>query len=388
IVRLINQLVKRRGDRLHPAALACLLALRIKQVELDKDAEIQHKKRQEERHKKRIVNLSKMEKKRAKKLKEVERELLETEAQESELARRKQLTEVTKTVFHIYFRLLKTAPRSGLLAAALDGLAKFTHVINLEYYSDLVAILSRLLKDELIGHRERLLCVRTVLAVLSGAGDALNVDPVHFHNHLYANTLQVHAGASHGDASIIVEAIWQLCARARRVSAAVLRAFSKRLATAALQLQHNGALAALALVHHLTQQSKALSSLFETDETVGSGRFEPTSPSPEHCNAHSATAYEVCVLRRHYHPTVRNAAASLLARGSWPSELNKLTPMQIFANYDGSQMSFKPSVPPPKPNTQPGKIKSTHAWAQTDLKTHCQDVEEAVEMALKENIVR
>lgn len=61
---------------------------------------------------------------RAKKLKEVEHELLETQAQESELSRRKHLTEVTKTVFHIYFRLLKTAPRSKLLAAALGGLAK------------------------------------------------------------------------------------------------------------------------------------------------------------------------------------------------------------------------------------------------------------------------
>lgn len=54
----------------------------------------------------------------------MERELLETEAQESEMARRRQLSEVTRTVFHIYFRLLKAAPRSGLLAAALNGLAK------------------------------------------------------------------------------------------------------------------------------------------------------------------------------------------------------------------------------------------------------------------------
>ncbi|XP_045779458.1 nucleolar complex protein 3 homolog isoform X1 [Maniola jurtina] len=388
IVRLINQLVKRRGDRLDPAALDCLLSLRIQDVELNKQADIQHKKRQEEKHKKRIVNLSKKEKKRAKKLKEVERELLETEAQENEASRKKQLTEVTKTVFHIYFRLLKTAPRSRLLAAALNGLAKFTHVINLEYYSDLVAILSRLLKDELIGHRERLLCVRTVLAVLSGAGDVLNVDPVHFHNHLYANTLHVHAGATHGDASIIVEAIWALCGRARRVSPAVLRAFSKRLVTVALQLQHNGALAALALLHHLTQHSKAVSSLFETDETVGSGRFDPTLPSPEHCNAHAASAYEACVLRSHYHPTVRSAAAALLARGSWPQELNKLTPMQIFSQYDGSQMSFKPPVPPPKPSAQPAKTKPAHAWAQPHLKAHCHDIEENVPMTFSENIVR
>ncbi|KOB68900.1 Nucleolar complex protein 3-like protein [Operophtera brumata] len=196
IVRLINQLVKRRGERLVPSALDCLLTLKIRDIDMDLEADIKLKKKQEEKHKKRIVNLSKKEKKRNKKLKEVERELLETEAQESEMARRRQLTEVTRTVFHIYFRLLKTAPRSRLLAAALNGLAKFTHVINLEYYSDLVSILGHLLTDDQIAPREKLLCVRTVLAILAGSGDSLNVDPAKFHAHLYANMLNAHAGTS------------------------------------------------------------------------------------------------------------------------------------------------------------------------------------------------
>lgn len=125
IVRLINQLVKRRGERLHPSALDCLLSLKIKDVDIDAEADIKFKKKQDEKHKKRIVNLSKKEKKRAKKLKEVEKELLETQAQEDEAARKRQLTEVVKTVFHIYFRLLKSAPSSKLLVAALDGISKY-----------------------------------------------------------------------------------------------------------------------------------------------------------------------------------------------------------------------------------------------------------------------
>lgn len=69
-------------------------------------------------------------------------------------------------------------------------------MINLEYYSDLVAILSRLTADELVAPRERLLCVRCVLGVLAGAGDALNVDPARFHAALYVGMLGVHAGES------------------------------------------------------------------------------------------------------------------------------------------------------------------------------------------------
>ncbi|CAG5056840.1 unnamed protein product [Parnassius apollo] len=259
IVRLINQLVKKRGERLHPSALDCLLTLKIRDVDLDAEADLKHKKRQEEKHKKRIVNLSKKEKKRVKKLKEVERELLETEARESEEARKKQLTEVTKTVFHIYFRILKIAPRSQLLEAVLNGLARFTHVINVEYYSELVELLARLCREEGAGGgsggglRLRLQCARTALAVLASAGDALNFDPAYFHAFIYANSLAVHAGATSEDAKIIIEAVTQICARARRVSTAVLQAFAKRLATLAAQLPHHAALACLQLLHNLLQ---------------------------------------------------------------------------------------------------------------------------------------
>ncbi|XP_026332412.1 nucleolar complex protein 3 homolog [Hyposmocoma kahamanoa] len=381
VVRLINQLVKRRGANLPPRALSCLLALRIRDIDLDEEKDLKRKQAHDQKRKKRIVNLSKKEKKRAKKLKEVERELLETQAQESELARRKQMTEVTKTVFHIYFRLLKTAPRSKLLAVALEGIAKFTHVINLEYYSDLVSILGRLLTDDAVGGRERLLIVRAVLAVLAGAGDALNVDPAGFHAYLYAHALDAHAGATHEDAKIILEAVSQLTHRARRVSPAVLQAFAKRLATLALQLHHNGALGCLALLHQLAQHSKHVSQMLETDMDVGSGRFDPTSPSPEHCNAHAASLHELTALATHYHPTVREVAQSLMERRPL-TQLGKLTPLQIFEQYDGSQMAFKPSVPTLKRDKPPNSKVQSHTWTQLSLKEYCECVESNLSMVI------
>lgn len=62
-MRLINQLVKRRGERLHATALDCLLSLKIADVQLDAESDLKVKKIQDEKHKKRIVNLSKKEKK-------------------------------------------------------------------------------------------------------------------------------------------------------------------------------------------------------------------------------------------------------------------------------------------------------------------------------------
>lgn len=63
VVRLINQLVKRRVGRLHPSALACLLALKIRDIDMDAESDVKRKIKQDEKHKKRIVNLSKKEKK-------------------------------------------------------------------------------------------------------------------------------------------------------------------------------------------------------------------------------------------------------------------------------------------------------------------------------------
>ena len=68
--------------------------------------------------------MSKKERKRKKKLAELEKELFETKAEENKNVKEKKLTEITKLVFTIYFRILKTAPNSKLLSVTLEGLAK------------------------------------------------------------------------------------------------------------------------------------------------------------------------------------------------------------------------------------------------------------------------
>lgn len=57
-------------------------------------------------------------------LDKLEKEMLETKAEENVKSHMNNLTEITKLVFLIYFRILKTAPRSKLLTVCLEGLAK------------------------------------------------------------------------------------------------------------------------------------------------------------------------------------------------------------------------------------------------------------------------
>ena len=54
---------------------------------------------------------------------------------------------------------------------------RFSHCINLEFYQDIVNVLSGLLEEGNLGLRERLNCIQTVFVILSGQGSALNIDP-------------------------------------------------------------------------------------------------------------------------------------------------------------------------------------------------------------------
>lgn len=101
-----------------------LLSLRIKDINLDKEMEEEAKQRKLMSHKQRILALSKRERKKNKKLEQVEKELLETKAEENKEQKHKILTEITSIIFTIYFRVFKQAPNSKVLSACLEGLAK------------------------------------------------------------------------------------------------------------------------------------------------------------------------------------------------------------------------------------------------------------------------
>lgn len=138
-------------------------------------------------------------------LDKLDKEMLETKAEENVKSHMNNLTEITKLVFLIYFRILKTAPRSKLLTVCLEGLAKlvvlnfnfqyfynvkfvlfrFSHSINIEFYHDILTVLDSVIKKHQLNVYEQLCCIKTIFVILSGQGSVINIDPVHFYSHLY-----------------------------------------------------------------------------------------------------------------------------------------------------------------------------------------------------------
>lgn len=85
----------------------------------------------------------------------------------------------------LYFLILKNPTRSPLLPAALEGLARFAHLVNIDFFRDLLLVLKKIIKDEtddddedevydvaVTGRRVRLrlLGIVTAFELLSGQG--------------------------------------------------------------------------------------------------------------------------------------------------------------------------------------------------------------------------
>ncbi|XP_046385482.1 nucleolar complex protein 3 homolog [Ischnura elegans] len=363
IVRKINLLVKAKAHSVHKEVLEVLLSLRLKEVNLDKEKEDEIKKKKFMTHKQKLLFLSKRERKKSKKIEELEKELLETKAEENKQSKIKYLTETTKAIFTIYFRILKTAPHSKVLSLTLEGLAKYAHCINIDFYHDLVLVLDGLVSGSnengtVLGHREQLHCVQTVFSILSGPGIAINIDPLKFYTHLYKNLLTVTAGTNHEDLSIIISTLDSvLIKRRKKVSLQRQLAFTKRLSTLSLLVLHNGALSCLKIIKMMMQLNKAVDVLLDPESTIGGGIYLPELEEPEYCNASNSVLWELLHLFNHYHPIVRKFARHVLhgsptsGEGNLPPELSKLSAEDLFLEFNPKEMAFKPAVPPPKAQT-------------------------------------
>uniref|UniRef100_I3KSJ2 Nucleolar complex protein 3 homolog n=1 Tax=Oreochromis niloticus TaxID=8128 RepID=I3KSJ2_ORENI len=352
-VRVISGLVKSLNYNVRPELLRTLLSLRIKEVEMKKDIEAAAPKKKFMTNKERKKNLSRMQRKWKKAEEKLEKELLEAEASESKDKKIKLHTETLNIVFLIYFRILKKAQKSVLLPAVLEGLANFAHLINLEFFDDLLNVLQDLIQSGDLSNKETLHCIQTVFTILSGQGDVLNIDPLNFYSQLYKLLSRLHAGAPNDDAIIVLRCLDAMLTRRRKqVTLQRVMAFVKRLSTISLHVLPNATVGILA-ANRATMHSFPKCDFLLDNEIQGSGFYLPELEEPEHCNAQNTALWELHTLQRHYHPVVRRFAVHL-SQGA-PSEgsvalsveLSRRSSVELFDDYSIKDMTFNPPVASP-----------------------------------------
>uniref|UniRef100_A0A8C5TYT6 Nucleolar complex protein 3 homolog n=1 Tax=Malurus cyaneus samueli TaxID=2593467 RepID=A0A8C5TYT6_9PASS len=327
VVKVISGLVRGRNYDVRPEVLKVFLHLRIKEVELQKDSEDIAPKKKFMTYKEKRKNLSRMQRKWRKAEEKLERELLEAEASESKEKKLKLHTETLNIVFVTYFRILKKAQKSPLLPAVLEGLAKFAHLINVEFFDDLLIVLHSLIASGDLSYRESLHCILSAFHILSGQGDVLNIDPMKFYTHLYKTLFSLHAGGTNEDIGIVLQCLDVMFAKRRKqVSQQRALAFLKRLSILALHVLPNSSIGILA-TNRIFMQTFPRMDLLLDNESQGSGVYLPELEEPEHCNAQNTALWELHLLQRHYHPTVQKFASHLIAGA--PTEGSGALPLDL-----------------------------------------------------------
>ena len=348
LVKAITKMVKTRHFKVHKGVLDVFLSLKIKDVNFD----TQETKLTGQERKDMMRKLSRKDRKKRKKFELLEKELQETKATEDIGRKVKLQTETIQFVFLTYFRVLKEAQDSSLLPSVLEGLARFAHLINIDFFDDLFKVFAELIRSDKLAFRESLHCVQTAFTILSGHGSALNIDPNTFYSHLYSTLMQIQVSGTAKDIPLMVECLEvMLIKRKRQVSQQRVLAFVKRLATIIPQLPHQSALPLLEVLRQLIITHKCTELLFD-NETQGSGVFLPYVSDPEHANANNTMLWELTLLQHHYHPLVKKycrnlqRAAPVTGEGSLPAELSRKTTKEIYYEYCDSETAhlFKPDV--------------------------------------------
>ncbi|KAL2864447.1 nuclear export protein Noc3 [Aspergillus lucknowensis] len=222
-VRLLSKMMKARDFKVHGSVLDTFLHLRLlselsskgsrDRVERDDEGEnTLGGKKLKQKKEFRTKRNRKLEKER----KAVEKDMREADALVSHEARDKNQAETLKLVFSTYFRILKLRV-PNLMGPVLEGLAKYAHMINQDFFGDLLEALKDLIghaEEDLLNEgndsadetdqptdsttktttrdslRESLLCTVTAFALLEGqdaskAAATLHLDLSFFIKHLY-----------------------------------------------------------------------------------------------------------------------------------------------------------------------------------------------------------
>ncbi|KAF2003131.1 nuclear export protein Noc3 [Amniculicola lignicola CBS 123094] len=298
----------------------------------------------------------------------IEKEMKEADATVSYEERDRMQAETLKMVFVAYFRILK-ARSQNLMGAVLEGLARYAHLINQDFFGDVLEALRDMISmaelaanlddeedeeendddeaPERNATRESLLCVITAFALLQGQDAAaaqsnLKLDLSFFITHLYRT---LHPAALNADIEfsakslhlpdpntqaqrivtnkinvqttvvLLIRSLTSVLLPAtalRAVPPVRVAAFCKQLMTISLQLPEKSCIAMLGLLNKITKtHGRKVGGLWNTEERRGDGVFDALTSDIGSSNPFAGTIWEGEILRKHYCPTVKEAVVGV-----------------------------------------------------------------------------
>jgi nucleolar complex protein 3 len=289
--------------------------------------------------------------KRDKESAEIEAEMKESQATVDKLQLARCQSDMLEAVTLTYFRILKSENLQAghveeLLPAALEGLAKFAHLINIDTVMDLLEVLKSLLRnDDTLPLDAALNCILTAFQTLHGPGRELQIDPKEYIQPLYRQLPRLCSEkASRENASTMLHCLESAFIRRREFSTMRIAAFVKQICTVALHCPPHAAVPLLAFCRQLLQRYESSHQLLENEEDViMSGQYNPNVDDPELCNAFATAAWELALLKFHHNPNTVSQAigAASLKMLQLPAETPDKLRLQELNAADNLHIMFK-----------------------------------------------
>ncbi|PVU95464.1 hypothetical protein BB561_001809 [Smittium simulii] len=312
------------------------------------------------------LHTSKKQRKVQSEMKEAERDLKVAEAEVNVEERQKYQANTLKHIFVTYFRILKHQQSPDLYPAVLEGLARFAHLISIDFFPDVLAALKKIVRgqifdkvqtnakeqqnetvgDELVSHlvstRSVLLSTLTAIHIITAQKKYFDLDLIEFFNYLYSiipilacspeieeandpdndnvnsnKELEGHLKSTSSEygawestvkseSKLFLECLNMLFMKKyNKVSFERVSAFIKRLAAACLYFPVKTAVSCLKFIAELMPKYPDISNMFKGANTIGSGLYLPYVNQVDMSNAKSTCLYELYALLLHHSSKVR-----------------------------------------------------------------------------------
>ena len=308
--RLVSKMIKDRNFAVRPEVLRVFVSLPLRVHEDEAQAA------------KLAAEANKKKKKKDRATAEIEEEMREGDATVNKITLARAQADTLHAVTLTYFRILKSEDLSDgkvaeLLPAALEGLAKFAHLINMDTVVDLLAVLKNMLKRvDNLPLDAGLNCVLTAFQTLHGPGQEMQIDQKEYVDPLYSLIPRLCSESeSAKNTELAIKCLHAAFIRRKEYSTVRAAAFVKQLSSVSMHAPPHTSGPLLAFVRQFIQRYPAVHQLLENEQDIiTSGAYTPMASDPEHTNPFATSAWELATLQFHVHPSVAYHASGAAAQ--------------------------------------------------------------------------
>ena len=291
--RQVSKMIQNRNFKVRPTVLRTFISLPLRVHDDEAKAAAL------------VTKANAKKRKQDKELASIKAELKEGDATVDKVLLARNQSDTLQSVTLTYFRILKHENHMAIkdvLSVALEGLAKFAHLINIDTVMDLLSVLKKLLEniDEL-PLDAAFNCILTAFQTLQGPGQELKIDHKEYVRPLYCQIPRITTEEnSSKHTELLLRCLSAAFLKQKEYSNNRVAAFVKQIMTASMHSPPHTSVPLLAFSRQLLQKYPSAQQLLENEsDVIASGEYDPDVRDPELSNPYATSGWELATLKFH-----------------------------------------------------------------------------------------